>query len=96
MKKDLNLPKKNIHSINGSGKNHFQIIQMTQETNHPIILIIEVDHQNKENHKISHKIDFSRSNSQNNQYRNNHSRSNANRTEFFDTKFHSNSRNRHY
>ena len=38
--------------------NRFRIIQITQETNHPIILIIEVDHQNKEIHKISHKIDI--------------------------------------
>ena len=38
--------------------NHFQIIQNTQETNHPIILVIEVDQQNKEIHEISHKIDI--------------------------------------
>ena len=38
--------------------NHFQIIQIFQETNHPIILIIEVDHQNKEIDEISHKIDI--------------------------------------
>ena len=38
--------------------NHSQIIQITQETNHPITLIIEVDHQNKAIHKISHKTDI--------------------------------------
>ena len=34
------------------------MIQITQETNHPIILVIEVDHQNKETNEISHKIDI--------------------------------------
>ena len=38
--------------------NHFQILQITQETNHPIILVIEVDQQNKEIHEISQKIDI--------------------------------------
>ena len=38
--------------------NHSQITQITQETNHPITLVIEVDHQNKEIHKISQKIDI--------------------------------------
>ena len=38
--------------------NHSQIIQITQETNHPITLVIEVDHQNNEIHEISHKIDI--------------------------------------
>ena len=37
---------------------HSQIIEITQETNHPITLIIEVDHQNKETHEISHKTDI--------------------------------------
>ena len=57
MKKDQNLPNKNIHSNNSSGKQP-QIIQITQETNHPITLVIEVDRQNKEIHDISHKIDI--------------------------------------
>ena len=39
-------------------ENHFQIIQTTPETNHPITLIIEADRQNKESHKNSHKIDI--------------------------------------
>ena len=34
------------------------MIQITQKTSHPIILVIEVDHQNKEIHEISHKIDI--------------------------------------
>ena len=38
--------------------NHFQIIQITQETNHPITLVIEVDHQNNEIQNISHKVDI--------------------------------------
>ena len=38
--------------------NHCQIIQITQETNRPITLIIEVYHQNKEIHEISHKTDI--------------------------------------
>ena len=38
--------------------NHSQIYQITQETNHPITLVKEVDHQNKEIHEISHKIDI--------------------------------------
>ena len=37
--------------------NQSQIIQITQETNHPITLIIEVDHQNKEIHEISRNTD---------------------------------------
>ena len=57
MKKDQNLPNKNIHSNNSSGKplpnnsNH-------SRTNHPIILVIDVDHKKKEVHEISHKIDI--------------------------------------
>ena len=38
--------------------NHFQIFQIIPETNDPIILVIEVDHQNKEIHEISHKKDI--------------------------------------
>ena len=38
--------------------NHFQINQIIEETNHPIILVIEIDHQNKENYENSHKIDI--------------------------------------
>ena len=38
--------------------NHSQIIQVIQETNHPITPVIEVNHQNKEIHEISHKVDI--------------------------------------
>ena len=38
--------------------NHFQIFQIIQETNDPIILVLEVDHQNKEIHENSHKTDI--------------------------------------
>ena len=95
MKKDQNLPKKNVHSNNSSGKPP-QIIQIIQETNRPITLIIEVDHQNKEIHENSHKTDIVDQIAKNNLYRNNYSRSNSNRREFFDTSAHSHSRNRHY
>ena len=39
-------------------ENHFQVIQIIHETNHHITQVIEVDLQNKEIHKISHKIDI--------------------------------------
>ena len=38
--------------------NYSQIFQITQESNHPITLIIEKDHQKKEIHEISHKTDI--------------------------------------
>ena len=95
MKKDQNFQTKTF-IVTTALVNHFQIIQITQETNHPIILVIEVDHQNKEIHEISHKIDIVDQIVKKNQYRNNYSRSISNRTEFFDTSSHSNSRNRHY
>ena len=57
MKKHQNLPNK-TYIVTTALVNHFQITQITQETNHPIILVIEVDHQNKGVHEISHKIDI--------------------------------------
>ena len=39
-------------------ENHFQVTQITQEINHHITQIIEVDRTNKENHEISHKMDI--------------------------------------
>ena len=57
MKKDQNLPNKNIHSNNSSG-NYFQTARMIQEINHFITLTTEVDHQAKEIHVISHKTDI--------------------------------------
>ena len=58
MKKDQNLPNKKKYIVITALVNHSQIIQITQETNHPITLVIEVDHQNKEIYEISHKIDI--------------------------------------
>ena len=57
MKRDQNLPNKNIHSNNISEK-RFQITQITLDNNHFIIRIIEDDHQNKEIHEDSHKTDI--------------------------------------
>ena len=39
-------------------ENHFQATQITQEINHHITQVIEVDHPNEEIHEISHKIDI--------------------------------------
>ena len=47
-----------IYIVKTALENHFQIIQIIQETNHFITLVIEVDRQNKEIHEISHKIDI--------------------------------------
>ena len=47
-----------MYTVTTALVNHSQIIQTTQETNHRITLVIEVDHQNNEIHKISHKIDI--------------------------------------
>ena len=57
MKQDQNLPSKN-DIVTTALENHFQILQIIQETNHLIDLVIEVDHQNKEIHEVSHKIDI--------------------------------------
>ena len=57
MKKDQNLPNKIKHS-NNSSVNHFQVTQITQEINHHITQVIEVDRPNEEIHEISHKIDI--------------------------------------
>ena len=39
-------------------KNHFQTDQTIQDTNHIITLATEEDHQTKEIHVISHKLDI--------------------------------------
>ena len=70
--------------------------QFIQEINHFITLIIEVDHQNKEIHEISHKTDIVDQIVKITTQTNNYSRSNSNRRDFFDTSSHSHSRNRHY
>ena len=46
MKKDQNLPNKNIYIIKVQ-ENHFQATQIIQEINHHITQIIEVDRPNK-------------------------------------------------
>ena len=94
MKKDQNLPNKK-HIVITALVNHSQIIQITQETNHPITLIIEVDHQNKEIREMSHKTDIVDQIAKITSTKK-YSRSNSNRREFFDTSSHSNSRNKHY
>ena len=47
-----------IYIVTAALVNHFQIIQIIQETNHLILLVLQVDLQNKEIHEISHKIDI--------------------------------------
>ena len=39
-------------------ENHFRATQITQEINHHITQVIEVDHPNEEIHEISHKLDI--------------------------------------
>ena len=55
MKKDQNLPNKNVYSNNSSGK---PLPNNTNYTgiNHHITQVIEEDHQNEEIHRILHKI----------------------------------------
>ena len=95
MKKDQNLPNKNIRSNNSSGKplpnnSNFSRNQSPYNSSY------RGRSPEQRNSRNFSQNRYSRSNSQNNQYRNNYSRSNSNRTEFFDTRSHSNSRNRHY
>ena len=95
MKKDQNLPNQNIHSNNSSGKppqnnSNYSRNQSTYNSNYR-----DRSPEQRNSRNVSQNR-YSRSNSQNTQYRNNYSQSNSNRTEFFDTSSHSNSRNRHY
>ena len=94
MKKDQNLPNKNIHSNNSSGK------PLPNNSNYsrnqsPYNSRYRGRSPEQRNSRNFSQNRFSRSNSQNNQYRNNYSRSNSNRTEIFDTSSHSKPRNRH-
>ena len=57
MKKGQNLPNKNIHNSNSSGK-RLSKTQIILDNNHLIIKIIEEDHQIKEIQEISHKTDI--------------------------------------
>ena len=96
MKKYQNLPNKNIHSNNSSGKplpnnSNYSRNQSPYNSNYRGRSPEQSNSQNFSQNR------YSESNSQNNQYRNNYSRSNSNRRgEFFDTSSHSNSRNRNY
>ena len=57
-KKRIKIYQTKIYIVIIAVVNHSQIIQIIQEINHLITLNIEVDHQNKEIHKISHKVDI--------------------------------------
>ena len=57
MKKDQKLPKKTFR-LKIVQENNCQITQIVLDNNHFIIKIIEVDHQFKEIHEISHKTDI--------------------------------------
>ena len=57
MKKDQFYQTK-IYVVITVQENHFQATQSTQEINHHITQVIEVDHPNEEIHEISHKIDI--------------------------------------
>ena len=92
MKKDQNLSNKNIHSNRSSGKplpnnSNYSRNQSPYNSSYR-----GRSPEQRKLRKFSQNR-YSRSNSQNNQYRNNYSQSNSNRTEFFDTISHSNSRN---
>ena len=95
MKKDQNLPNKNIHFNNSSGKPlpNNSNYSRNQSPYNSSYIGRSPEQRNSRNFSQNR---YSRSNSQNNQYRNNYSRSNSNRPEFFDTNSHSKSRNRHY
>ena len=57
MKKDQNLPNKKIQTNNSSGKPLPNISNYSRNQS-PLTVIIEVDHQNNEIHKIFHKTDI--------------------------------------
>ena len=95
MKKDQNLPNKNIYSNNSSGKSlpnnsNYSRNQSPYNSNY------RGRSPEQRNSRNFSQNRYSRSNSQNNQYRNNCSRSNLNRRQFFDPSSHSDSRNKHY
>ena len=92
MKKDQNLLKK---SNNSSGKPHPNNSNYSRNQS-PYNSNYRSRSPEQRNSRNFSQNRYSRSNSQNNQYRNNYSRSNSNRREISDTSSHSNSRNRHY
>ena len=94
MKKEQSLPYKNIHSINSSKKPLPNISNYSRNQS-PYNSSYRGSPPEQRNSRNFSQKRYSRSNSQNNQYRNNYSRSNSNRLEYsFDTSSHSNSRNR--
>ena len=96
MKKDQNLPNKNIHSKTSSGKPLPNNSNDTKQQS-PCNPNYRGRAPNQRNSRNFSQNRYSRSNSRNHQYPNNYSRSNSNRPEFlFDTSFHSNARNRYY
>ena len=94
--KDHNLPNRNIHSNNSSGKpppnnSNYSRNQSPYNSNY------RGRSPNQRNSRNFSQNRYNRSNGQNNQCRNNYSRSNSNRPEYsFETSSHSHSRNRHY
>ena len=96
MKKDQNLPNKNTHSNNSSGK------PLPGNSNYsrnqsPYNSSYRGRSPEQRNSRNFSQTRYSRSNSQNNPSRNNHSRSNSNRREIVSaSSSHSNPRNRHY
>ena len=96
MKKDQNLPNKNVHRNNSSGKplpgnSSYSGNQSPFNSNY------RGRSPEQRNSRNFSQNRYSRSNSQNSQYRNNYSRSKSNRTEFASaSSSHSNFGNRHY
>ena len=95
MKKDQNLPNKNKHSKNSSGK---PLANISNNSRNQSLYKSSYRSRSPEvkNTRNFSQNRYSRSNSRNNQYRNIYSRSNSNRRELFDVSSDSNSRNRHY
>ena len=94
MKKDQNLPNKNIHSNISSGK-LFPNNSNYSRNQSPYNSSYRGRSPEQRKSRNFSQNRYSRSNSQNNQYRNNYSRSNSNRRKNSDTSSHSNSRKRH-
>ena len=81
MKKDQNLPNKNILSNNSSRKSVPDNYNASRQQSPYIYNYREILPDQKKSRNFS-QIRYIRSNSQNNQYRNNYSRSNSNRTNY--------------
>ena len=90
MKKDQNLPNKNIHSKNSSGKTLLSNLNYSRNQS-PYNSSYRGRSPEQRNSRNFSQNRYNRSNS-----RNNYSRSNSNATEFVASSSQSNSRNRHY